>query len=606
MALSAEMLELGRRFNIEAPKPVILPVSVPLAPQEAKPARLESKPVAAVVVKSEPVTATKKPKTQRGKRASKPTSSQQRPPVSLIAGSFEATQEQIEINAAVENLVENGGIGALKLIAYAGTGKTTTLNYISKNALSKYRGIYLSFNKDIVADAGSKMSSNVACSTIHSLAMRTTGLKPGEFKNLNTQVVRAMVCNDTLIPPKVAEAPYITQQYWISEALRHFCTSADQSIGQNQIDYVLEEVVGTILGAKNDVAKKKILARRAAAQKVLEKNIVKCWEEMAYNKRLWSFDAIIKMFELDDSTVEAAFSGRQFLLLDEAQDLNGVMRSIARKTCENKRMLIAVGDPWQQIYSWNGAENALDYIDGNEKYLTQSFRFGNEVAKLATSLLFSKPEEAPTRPLRGNPNKTTRIELWTYRDQDKFFEKGDTVICRTNAGILEAALQAAYSGMTIYIVKGIDDLIAEYESGIALYENKIYEVRHQTFKPFQSWQECLAYVEATENSGIKKMLDDIIRGAIKKKLETIRNALVSSDKEADVRFSTAHKAKGREFDNVIVYKDFGTTERLKARYHKACEAVSDRARQVKAALEEWHVKYVAMTRAIKVLIDMTI
>lgn len=58
------------------------------------------------------------------------------------------------------------------MIAYAGTGKTTTLQMIS-DAMPERRGMYLAFNKAIAGEAQNKFHRNVDCRTFHSLAFRS-------------------------------------------------------------------------------------------------------------------------------------------------------------------------------------------------------------------------------------------------------------------------------------------------------------------------------------------------------------------------------------------------------------------------------------------------
>lgn len=62
----------------------------------------------------------------------------------------------------------------LKLAAFAGAGKTTTLKLIA-NAMGKKRGVYLAFNKAIVASLEGKLPPNVEAKTFHSLAYREFG-----------------------------------------------------------------------------------------------------------------------------------------------------------------------------------------------------------------------------------------------------------------------------------------------------------------------------------------------------------------------------------------------------------------------------------------------
>ncbi len=58
----------------------------------------------------------------------------------------------------------------LRIDAYAGTGKTTTLQYLSAN--TRQHGLYLAFNRSIAIEARSRFTSRVSCTTTHSIAFR--------------------------------------------------------------------------------------------------------------------------------------------------------------------------------------------------------------------------------------------------------------------------------------------------------------------------------------------------------------------------------------------------------------------------------------------------
>ena len=59
----------------------------------------------------------------------------------------------------------------LKISAFAGTGKTSTLTAVAKS--TSRRGLYLAFNKSIAEEARAKFPNSVDCRTTHSLALRT-------------------------------------------------------------------------------------------------------------------------------------------------------------------------------------------------------------------------------------------------------------------------------------------------------------------------------------------------------------------------------------------------------------------------------------------------
>jgi hypothetical protein len=426
--------------------------------------------------------------------------------------------------------------------------------------------------------------------------MRTLGARVGDITNINVELIKLVIDDDNeLIPQRNADATFVSQRYWIAQGLKHYCMGGADEPGEADIIHVLDYEIGIERPTMSEDALKKLRSQRKSARLVLEKHLTTTWHTISTNRKFWTFDVIIKMFSLDDSAVDAAFSGKRFLLMDEAQDLNGVMRAIAEKACRNKRVLVAVGDPWQQIYSWNGAENALDYLDGETLYLTQSFRFGEELAELATNLLRSKPAAWPKRPILGNPARSTEIRS----SASGAIQKGDTVICRTNAGLLAAALQVAEKKMKLFVVKGLDELLKEIRSGVALYEKRMAAVKHPNFKMFEDWQECKTYAEEGQNETLQRLIRDIENGKIQRQLELVQKATVSDERRADVVLSTAHKTKGREYDYVSLWSDFPSDARLLARYNKVQEIEDGREAATKAALEEWHVKYVAMTRGIK-------
>jgi hypothetical protein len=63
---------------------------------------------------------------------------------------------------------------ALKVVAFAGAGKTSTLRAYAK-ARPARRMLYLAFNNAIAREAAGRFTSNVTCLTTHSLAFRAVG-----------------------------------------------------------------------------------------------------------------------------------------------------------------------------------------------------------------------------------------------------------------------------------------------------------------------------------------------------------------------------------------------------------------------------------------------
>ena len=82
--------------------------------------------------------------------------------------SFEPTPEQV----AIREVFASGD--TLTVSALAGTGKTTTLKMLAKDA-PQTRMTYVAFNRAIADEARRTFPSNVVCSTMHSFAFRALG-----------------------------------------------------------------------------------------------------------------------------------------------------------------------------------------------------------------------------------------------------------------------------------------------------------------------------------------------------------------------------------------------------------------------------------------------
>ncbi|CAB3801229.1 hypothetical protein LMG28138_04976 [Pararobbsia alpina] len=110
-------------------------------------------------------------------------------------------------------------------------------------------------------------------------------------------------------------------------------------------------------------------------------------------KRRRGYDSLpghLKVWAQTEPRIDA-----DFILFDEAQDSDGVMLSVLG--LQRHAQIIYVGDPYQQIYEWRGAVNAMAQIDVPERALTESFRFGPTFAALASCVLALLGERTPIR-----------------------------------------------------------------------------------------------------------------------------------------------------------------------------------------------------------------
>jgi superfamily II DNA or RNA helicase len=86
---------------------------------------------------------------------------------------IEASSTGYQLTDEQKQCVEAARVGKdVKIKAFAGSGKTSTLVAISRELSGK--GLYLAYNKVIAADAVNKFPLHVDCKTAHSIAYRAT------------------------------------------------------------------------------------------------------------------------------------------------------------------------------------------------------------------------------------------------------------------------------------------------------------------------------------------------------------------------------------------------------------------------------------------------
>ena len=135
-------------------------------------------------------------------------------------------------------------------------------------------------------------------------------------------------------------------------------------------------------------------------------------------------DAYLKMWHLEGARLP---DWAAVLYVDEAQDSNPVTLAILQA---QYRPTVWVGDPWQSIYRFRGSVNAMRAIAAPQRPLSRSWRFGEDLAGIARGIL-AHTTEPPALTFRGNPDSHPARAV----------RPPCTVLCRTNAGLFEAAIR---------------------------------------------------------------------------------------------------------------------------------------------------------------------
>lgn len=468
---------------------------------------------------------------------------------------MEPTEEQDAVVEAVR------GGGSLKVKAYAGAGKTSTLK-LAAQARGRDRGLYMAFNRAIADEAARKFPSNTRCRTAHSVARAAT--RPEISRKLENPVEPAhhlavrYGLGPLRLPTTIGKDLELSASKvarMVSDGVARFCRSAQP------------EPLDWHIPVESIIKEEEAEHLRASL--------------LPYVKRLWqeyidpatasaiTHDTYLKLWQLSRPRI-----GADFILFDEAQDADGLMLSVLRaQQCQ----VVYVGDPYQQIYEWRGAVNAMDHIKAPERSLTESFRFGPAIAQLANRMLRLMDEEVP---VRGQDHLDSRIQHESVPGQDRF----DAILCRKNATVLTHLAEGIGRGERVAVRAKIDELRAFADGAERLMrgERIAYPA---TLALFETWEEVQEYAESFSGRDLQPLVKLIDSEGV----DYLRLILtrVTPEAEADYVISTVHGAKGLEWDAVRLAGDF--------------KFKTDDEGDLTMTPEEKRLLYVAMTRAKRVL-----
>jgi superfamily I DNA/RNA helicase len=474
------------------------------------------------------------------------------------------TEEQQAVIQAPESLAA--------VTAYAGTGKTTTLKAFAQSR-PRERMLYLAFNRAMAEESKNAFRPfpNVEVRTFHSLAYKIVGKDYQITSNLRVMDLLPFLqdqlthyARDKYDAARLLLDAY--NQWLISDAL--------------DIDIFLKKVTPRIrLQLKNF----------GLTQAKFKKVVKTIWKDSCQKKFPITHNGYLKLFQLQCVTTLETYDR---LLVDEAQDLNDCMIDIVIR---NKCKKIFVGDPYQQIYAFNGAVNAISKaqsLGAATYYLTQSFRCPQSVAELANQYL----------KLLNAPKTFKGIQNFDDQNQRRLPE---LIIARTNAGLFN------------FIASKIDKYMFNYNGGfegycfetildiVNLTIGAKHSIKDSFIKQFPSIEQLEEYVTAANDVPTATRLK-IAKKFGMEAFEIYRKMVqrVSGPQEADYIATTAHKIKGREHDSVILLDDFlALSDVLVAGRRQKAKA--DQGRELgdssSLSLEEFRLLYVSLSRSRRLL-----
>ena len=465
---------------------------------------------------------------------------------------MELTQEQKNIIDTVHDTAP-----IVKVNAYAGTGKTTTLVEVVKEIRRTYpdsRILYLVFNKMMAKEAQRKFEwLGVQCYTAHAFALRRIGLSgkaievltgsqfSGEYLKLRQEEPRFkyVAYKNIKLLMDAFEANRLNMNEFLSVARK-------------------DGIVGTNF-------------------KPLDLEFFKVLYERLTSTNKYTHGMYLKEYALN---YYDTIKNYDYVLLDEAQDLNPFMLDIIKRI--ERKKLYVVGDNYQQIYAWNNAINSMQEYEGELYPLSKSFRFNKEIRDIADSILRLQSS------YRNSEVKITNVHNDTCYDKSKV-----TYLFRTNAAMLARALDVVMKNedrIKVHFMDMInggeansfDEAFTEMLQFTKVLLDGCYGKKSSIYKEFT--EKFPVKVTSTsiknlskisEKEGYESLFDyllhnsyalsleyskywaifNTLRKGITRAFEKVKKAEFIRDFDKEYTFCTAHRSKGLEWEYVVIASD---------------------------------------------------
>lgn len=439
------------------------------------------------------------------------------------------TDEQVLIMDRLRQTDDNILVNAL-----AGSGKTTTIEMMINSLPSSQPCLYLAFNKSIVKEAEERMPSYCKVQTLNSLGHRVWAQSTGKKLSIDTKNPKT----HTIVRQLISELHRDDkEEAW--DRYSEICKTINMC-----------KHLGYIPDGKFPSAKR-LIDRKGVEGRIEDKFTDFCWA-LIDNALCISIKAAYDGgIDFDDQIYMPTLFGGSFprfptVFVDEDQDLDPVNHQMLHKMRESR--MVAVGDRWQAIYGFRGAEtNGVDKIKQNfnmfELPLSYSFRCPEEIVR---AVHWHVPHMRWTKG-GGIFAQINDLDPTSIPD-------GATFVCRNNAPLFRAAFALLSQKRSVSVAgSDIGPRIIKLLKKIGAPEDKSEDL---IFK-IEAWKD-----EQLQKTNAPSTVEDTAEclkifatwGSTLDQAIGYANHILAQ--HGTIHLTTGHKAKGREW-NTVYHLDKG-------------------------------------------------
>lgn len=328
--------------------------------------------------------------------------------------------------------------------------------------------------------------------------------------------------------------------------LEHFCIYDSRIQSKNQSAPSQEEIVSAFIQINHALGQKSI--------ELAESGIID-YADMLYLPYFWELNPRWHY---------------QYIFIDECQDLSKARQEIILKyQYEHFCRIIAVGDPHQAIYGFDGAditsfETMAERINATKFSLYGSFRCPKKVVKKAQTI---NPNIKANRGANGHLRNISRQRLL------KELKPGAFIVARKKSTLSELVWDLIPSCLKLDIIPEVRSeiiaklkgLFTEYEytriideSNYKSHRQKVIRRNHHKierkceFDPDGEWEKCMPILQLCMNK-LKEWNCATVKETVEKIIgEYMPETVEEKDSTNYIRVLTIHQAKGLQAEKVFI------------------------------------------------------
>ncbi|TLM78704.1 ATP-dependent helicase [Microbulbifer harenosus] len=326
-----------------------------------------------------------------------------------------------------QQAIANHPGGHAKIIAVAGSGKTTALLHYIRNRLyggaDPTRILVLMYNRSARDDFHDRLRALCdhrvpAVQTFHSLGYR---------------LYQQMIARKHLAPANLTPLPQSVVQLQVWKSIEACAPPAElediraRKQSETEAAEFFIDYTKTILSG--DLSAFRQLGLGDEYMYFLK--VFRHFEDWRRKQNAVTYADLIYdpaiLFSLQPDIAEEYGSFYQDILVDEYQDINEIQHFLLRTIYGKSGNVIAIGDPDQTIYEWRGSkpDYLLRHFDGdfppsNVYQLSRTFRYGHSLSLAANHFIHNNRERAEILCVSGNPQAETKLHQVATGNEGKW------------------------------------------------------------------------------------------------------------------------------------------------------------------------------------------